>query len=74
MKKAIGRFLFDLLAKTVNHMDDETYDRFCTRTHRPAFARRCPLPKTNGQTLQFFAYPTNPDVDEGLNPKMPTYF
>lgn len=62
MKKRIGRFLFDLIVGIVNKLDDETYDRFMARVHRPEFARKIPLPTVVGQTISFPYTPISKDA------------
>lgn len=56
MKRAIGQFLFDLMVRTVNYFDDETYDKFMATVFRPAFTRKRPLPNRSGREIRIFHY------------------
>ncbi len=56
MKKFIGRFIFDLMVRTVHYLDDDTYDKFMARVYRPQWTRRLPLPKSDDRTIRMFHY------------------
>jgi len=71
MKKKIGKFIFDLVIKYVDYLDDENYDRLRAKTYRPAFTRRRPLPEPTGQKIQMFHY--GPLFREGENPQGPRF-
>jgi hypothetical protein len=60
MKKAIGRFIFDLIVRTINYMDDSQYDLLMAKIYRPAWTRRRPLPKSDGKSMQLYEYEPPP--------------
>ena len=56
MKKAIGKFIFDLVSKYIIYLDDEHYDQLMSRTKRLEFTRKRPLPKPTGEPITFYSY------------------
>jgi hypothetical protein len=56
VKKKIGRFIFDLVVKYINYLDDDNFDRLSERVYRPEFTRRRPLPVANGMPFRMFEY------------------
>ena len=56
MKKAIGKFIFDLVVRYIQYLDDESFDRLSERVYRPAFTRRRPLPSFYGREIRLFDY------------------
>jgi hypothetical protein len=63
MKKWVGRFIYDLVARYIRYLDDADYDNLMERTYRPAFARRREFPMSIGNRYQMFSY-TRVDKEE----------
>jgi hypothetical protein len=63
MKKRIGRFIFDVVVKYIDYLDDEHYDVLRAKTYRPAWAK----------TRTFTYHPIHPLKPEGENPVGPRF-
>ena len=69
MKKRIGQFIFDLVVKYIDALDDENYLRLRDLTYRMSFTLKRPLPPSDGRPIYF--HRTDPYKHEVMNPPGP---